>query len=67
MRRDGKPVGASSVTAHLDAVAPGVYLFGQEMPLATIASGDYTLYVTLHGPNGAAELRRADFRVAGPP
>jgi hypothetical protein len=48
--------------------APGRALSGFELPLATLAPGDYRLYVMVRDgskPAGEYELRSAEFRIAG--
>jgi len=51
-----------TVETPLSRVAENRYLGALEMPLATLAPGDYSLYVTLKDGSGEA-VRRADFRV----
>jgi GWxTD domain-containing protein len=63
LRRDGKPVAARTFTPRMDAIAPGFFLLGEELPLGRFISGDYSLYVVVHGAAGATEVRRADFRI----
>jgi hypothetical protein len=63
LRRDGKPIAARTFTPRMDAIAPEFFLLGEELPLQQFSSGDYSLYVVVHGAGGATEVRRADFRV----
>lgn len=63
LRRDTTPIAARTFTPRMDQIAPGVFLLGEELPLAELGAGDYSLYVVVHGADGAAEVRRADFRV----
>ena len=46
-----------------ESIAPNRYLYAQEMPLASLEPGDYSLYVTVRDAAGAMEVHRADFRV----
>jgi GWxTD domain-containing protein len=63
LRRDGKPVAARSFTPSMDQIAPAIFLFGQEVPGGQITTGEYSLYLLVHGEKGSIEVRRADFRV----
>jgi hypothetical protein len=62
LRRDGKPVAAYAITPKLNPIAPGIFLFGQELPLAQFGAGRYTLYVTVRQAE-RSDVRRADFVV----
>ncbi|HJQ38583.1 MAG TPA: GWxTD domain-containing protein [Thermoanaerobaculia bacterium] len=53
------------VQSGLTPMAGGHYIGGYELPLKSIAPGDYTLYVTI-ADGGRQEVRRADFRVVEP-
>jgi GWxTD domain-containing protein len=46
----------------LTPMSAGRYIGGYELPLGSIAPGDYTLYVTI-ADGARQEVRRADFRV----
>src|SRR6266849_442652 len=61
LRREGKTIGARTFTPRMDAIAPGIFLIGEELPLTQLTPGDYSLYLLIHGPE--TEVRRADFRV----
>jgi GWxTD domain-containing protein len=63
LRRNGQPSGSRTFAPTMDEVAPGVFLFGQELPAGALAAGEYSLYLIVHGDHGAGEIRRADFRV----
>ena len=63
LRRSGKPLASNTSTPQMEALAPGIYLVGQELPLASFTPGDYTLYVVVHSPSWPSEVRRSDFRV----
>ena len=63
LRGVGKAIGARTFTPRMDAIAPGTFLLGEELPLTQLTPGDYSLYVVIHGPDGETEVRRADFRV----
>ncbi|MGZ7078468.1 MAG: GWxTD domain-containing protein [Thermoanaerobaculia bacterium] len=58
------PTSPRVVPAALEPVGPGRYMGGFELPLAELAPGDYTLYVSVHDPAEKEDVvRRADFRV----
>ena len=63
LRHAGKTVARSAFRPHLGEIAAGVFLLGQELPLAQFEPGDYSLYLLLHSPKSATEVRRADFRI----
>lgn len=44
-------------------IAPSRYVCGFELPLKTLAAGDYVLYVTVRGENVPPVLRRGDFQL----
>jgi len=65
LRRGADQVGASGpFPAGLVEVSSGRYLCGFEMPLSSLAPGDYVLYVTVRDGSQTA-LRRGDFRIKG--
>jgi len=62
------PTSPTVVSAALESVGPGRYMGGFELPLADLAPGDYTLYLSVHDPAGKDDVvRRADFRVIEAP
>lgn len=67
LRRGNEQVGAlAQFPAKLQKLALGRYLFGNEMPLATLEPGDYVIYLTVHAgdePGAEYAVRRAEFRV----
>lgn len=63
LRRNGKPVAAQALKPTMDEIAPGIFLFGEEIPAGQLVTGDYSLYLVVHGDKAATEVRRADFRV----
>ena len=60
VRREGKPVASYAFAPELQELGPGVFLFGQELPLAQHGAGRYTLYLTIR-QGDQSEVRRADF------
>lgn len=62
------PTSPTVVPAALESVGPGRYMGGFELPLAALAPGDYTLYLSVHDPARKGDVvRRADFRVIEAP
>ena len=62
LRSGTKIVGTSRIALENEPVGPRRYFFARELPLASFEPGDYTMYVTIRDA-GAAEVRRADFRL----
>jgi len=65
LRRGTEEVGSSGAfPAGLVEIAPGRYICGTEMPLATLERGDYVLYVTVRtGGDQRPSVRRGDFQL----
>jgi GWxTD domain-containing protein len=63
LRHAGKPVAARTFTPRMDEIAPSVFLLGEELPLERFETGDYSLYLVVHGGTERSEVRRADFRI----
>ena len=67
LRRGSERVGAAGpFPAGLVEIAPGRYVCGFELPLATLAPGEYVLYVTVREKpeeGGRSVLRRGDFQL----
>ncbi len=63
VRNGAKTVGTTEIELDPTPMAPNVYLFVREIPLAAFEPADYAAYVIVKGPGNAEELRRADFRV----
>jgi GWxTD domain-containing protein len=67
LRRNGEPLaGLAPFPALLQQIGSKRYLAGVELPLSTLAPGEYVLYLTVadgEGENRQHVLRRADFRV----
>ena len=62
LRRNGRPVAAYTIEPEMQALGSGVFLFGQQIPIAEHGAGRYTLYVTFRQAE-QSEVRRADFIV----
>jgi len=68
VRRGAEPMGGlPPFAARVQPIGSGRYFTGVELPLATLAPGDYVLYLTVRDGEGEGRsqvLRRADFQVA---
>lgn len=62
-KRDGTSVRGAALPEGLAPAGEGLYVAAFEMPLASVAPGDYSLYVTVADGEGREQVRRADFKV----
>ncbi len=69
LRRRGGDASVKTIQlpAALQKAGENLWVGGYEMPLTSIAPGDYSLYVTVTDGSKNEEVRRADFSVGGVP